>query len=94
VTTNPVNNNLWPRRTFLAMGATLPLALHFSPSAVAANGIPVGLEMYSVRDALGKDPTGTVRAVAAMGYEGLEFYAPYLAWSETQAKDMRKLLDE
>jgi len=23
-----------------------------------------------------------------------EFYAPYFAWSETQAKDMRKLLDE
>ena len=50
--------------------------------------------MYSVRDALGKDPAGTVRAVAAMGYEGLEFYAPYFAWSEAQAKDMRKLLDE
>jgi sugar phosphate isomerase/epimerase len=94
VTTNPVNNNLWPRRAFLAMSATLPWALHFSPSAVAANAIPVGLEMYSVRDALGKDPAGTVRAIAAMGYEGLEFYAPYFAWSEAQAKDMRKLLDE
>jgi sugar phosphate isomerase/epimerase len=96
VTANPVKNNLWPRRAFLAMGATLPWALHFSrpPSAAAANAIPVGLEMYSVRDALGKDPAGTVRAVAAMGYEGLEFYAPYFAWSEAQAKDMRKLLDE
>ncbi len=96
MTTNPVKNNLWPRRAFLAMGATLPWALHFSqsPSAAAANAIPVGLEMYSVRDALGKDPAGTVRAVAAMGYEGLEFYAPYFAWSEAQAKDMRKLLDE
>jgi len=94
VTANPVNNNLWSRRTFLAMGATLPWAVHFSPSAVAANAIPVGLEMYSVRDALAKDPAGTVRAVAAMGYEGLEFYALYFAWSEAQAKDMRKLLDE
>jgi sugar phosphate isomerase/epimerase len=96
VTTTPVKNNLWPRRAFLAMGATLPWAWHFSqsPSAPAANAIPVGLEMYSVRDALGKDPAGTVRAIAAMGYEGLEFYAPYFAWSEAQAKDMRKLLDE
>jgi sugar phosphate isomerase/epimerase len=50
--------------------------------------------MYSVRDALGKDPTGTVRAVAAMGYQGLEFYAPYFAWTEAQAKDIRQLLDE
>jgi sugar phosphate isomerase/epimerase len=90
-----MKNNFWSRRDFLAMGATLPWAWHFSrsPGAAAANAIPVGLEMYSVRDALGKDPAGTVRAVAAMGYEGLEFYAPYFAWSETQANDMRKLLD-
>jgi sugar phosphate isomerase/epimerase len=90
---------MWTRRKFMASGAMLPWALRFAdapaaPAAPAANTIPVGLEMYSVRDALGKDPTGTVRAVAAMGYQGLEFYAPYFAWSETQAKEMRKLLDE
>src|SRR5258708_4928616 len=62
--------------------------------APVANAVPVGLEMYSVRDALGKDTAGTIRAVAEMGYEGFEFYAPYFAWSEAQAKDMRKLLDE
>jgi sugar phosphate isomerase/epimerase len=87
---------MWTRRKFMASGAMLPWALRFAdaPAAPAANTIPVGLEMYSVRDALGKDPTGTVRAVAAMGYQGLEFYAPYFAWSEAQAKEIRKLLDE
>jgi sugar phosphate isomerase/epimerase len=50
--------------------------------------------MYSVRDELTKDPEGTVRAVAAMGYAGLEFYAPYFDWSEAQTKQMRKVLDE
>lgn len=87
---------MWTRRKFMASGAMLPWALRFADAqaAPAANTIPVGLEMYSVRDALGKDPTGTVRAVAAMGYQGLEFYAPYFAWSEAQAKEMRKLLDE
>lgn len=87
---------MWTRRKFIASGAMLPWALRFAEAqaAPAANTIPVGLEMYSVRDALGKDPTGTVRAVAAMGYQGLEFYAPYFAWSEAQAKEMRKLLDE
>ena len=80
----------------MAMGAMLPWALRLpgAQGVPGANAIPVGLEMYSVRDGLGKDPAGTVRAVAAMGYEGLEFYAPYFAWSEAQAKDMRKLLDE
>jgi sugar phosphate isomerase/epimerase len=76
--------------------AMLPSALRLpnAQSVPGANAIPVGLEMYSVRGALDKDPAGTVRAVAAMGYEGLEFYAPYFAWSEAQAKDMSKLLDE
>jgi sugar phosphate isomerase/epimerase len=86
---------MWTRRKFMATGALLPWALRLPEAqAHSANAIPVGLEMYSVRDALAKDPTGTVRAVAAMGYQGLEFYAPYFAWTEAQAKDMRKLLDE
>ena len=50
--------------------------------------------MYSVRDPLKQDAQGTVRGVAQMGYQGLEFYAPYYQWTDAQAKDMRKLLDD
>ena len=83
------------RRSFLAISATLPWALRSAASALApSKKIPVGLELYSVRDELQKDPTGTVRAVAKMGYQDVEFYAPYFEWSETQAKQMRKLLDD
>ncbi len=78
------------RRSFVAFSAMLPWAL----SARAAKSIPVGLELYSVREELKKDPEGTVRAVAQMGYQGVEFYAPYFEWSETQTKQMRKLLDD
>jgi sugar phosphate isomerase/epimerase len=78
------------RRSFLAFSSMLPWAL----SASAAKSIPTGLELYSVREELKKDPEGTVRAVAEMGYQGVEFYAPYFDWSETQAKQMRKLLDD
>lgn len=63
-------------------------------SARAASGIPVGLELYSVRDDLKRDLEGTVRAVAGMGYQCVEFYAPYYEWSEPQTKQMRKLLDD
>jgi sugar phosphate isomerase/epimerase len=62
--------------------------------AAAAKHVPVGLEMYSVRDELAKDPTATVRAVAKMGYEVVEFFAPYFNWTPAQAKDMRKLMDD
>src|SRR2546422_7443298 len=78
------------RRSFLAFSAMFPWAL----SAHAAKSIPIGLELYSVRDELKKDPEGTVRAVAQMGYQGVEFYAPYFEWSESQTKLMRKLLDD
>ena len=62
--------------------------------AFAAKSIPVGLELYSVRGELAKDPQGTVRAVAQMGYQIVEFYAPYFDWTAAQAKDMRKLMDD
>ncbi|MBM3216197.1 sugar phosphate isomerase/epimerase [Candidatus Poribacteria bacterium] len=35
--------------------------------------IPIGLELYSVREQLAKDPRGTIKAVAEMGYVGVEF---------------------
>jgi len=79
------------RRSFLALSAALPWALKASASS---SSIPVGLELYSVRDELKKDPEGTVRAVGQMGYQCVEFYAPYYDWNEAQAKDMRKLLDD
>ena len=78
------------RRSFLAFSAMLPWAL----SARTSGSIPVGLELYSVRNELKKDPEATVRAVAQMGYQGVEFYAPYFEWSESQTKQMRKLLDD
>jgi sugar phosphate isomerase/epimerase len=78
------------RRSFLAFSAMLPWAV----SARAAKSIPLGLELYSVREELKKDPEATVRAVAQMGYQGVEFYAPYFEWSESQTKQMRKLLDD
>lgn len=80
------------RRSFLVMSAMFPWA--FKSASAASGSIPVGLELYSVRDALKQDPEGTVRAVAQMGYQAVEFYAPYFEWTETQAKQMRKVLDD
>jgi sugar phosphate isomerase/epimerase len=37
---------------------------------------------------------GTVRTVGKMGYDGVEFFSPYFAWTTDQAKEMRKLLDD
>lgn len=79
------------RRSFLALSAMLPWALE---ARAAAASLPIGLELYSVREALKADLEGTVRAVAQLGYQCVEFYAPYFDWSEAQTKQMRKLLDD
>ena len=84
---NPIS-----RRSFLSLTASASVALALP--ATAKKRVPVGIELYSVREELAKDPRGTVRAVAKLGYEVVEFYAPYYQWTTDQAKDMRKLLDE
>jgi sugar phosphate isomerase/epimerase len=81
------------RRSFLALAGAAPLALG-AVATLARKRIPVGLELYSVRDELAKDLPATVRAVAKMGYEVVEFYAPYYSWTPDYAKELRKLLDD
>lgn len=80
------------RRAFLGMTAALPFAA--ASLRAAAKKVPVGLELYSVRAALAKDLLGTITAVGKMGYEVVEFYAPYLNWTPETAKDVRKCLDD
>jgi len=77
------------RRTFLTNAAAAGAVL-----AAKGKKIPIGLELYSVRQELQKDDVGTVKAVAKMGYDAVEFYSPYASWTAAKAKDMRKLLDD
>ena len=56
--------------------------------------VPVGLELYSVREALKSDVIGTVTEVAGMGYQCVEFYSPYYEWTIEYAKQVRAKLDE
>jgi sugar phosphate isomerase/epimerase len=78
------------RRSFLAAAAAAPLV----SAAPQAGHIPVGLELYSVRQDLAKDLNGTVTAVAKMGYEVVEFFSPYFTWTTDYAKEVKKLMDD
>jgi sugar phosphate isomerase/epimerase len=77
------------RRSLLALTAAAPFA-----ASARGKKIPIGLELYSVRDVLKDDVMGTVRGVAKMGYRDVEFYAPYYDWTLDYAKDIRKLLND
>ncbi|NIM05082.1 MAG: TIM barrel protein [Armatimonadetes bacterium] len=52
--------------------------------------IPVALQLYSVRDDCERDFPATLKAVAKIGYAGVEF-AGYYGFS---AEELRKMLDE
>ena len=52
--------------------------------------IPVGIQLYSVGDAMAGDVSGTLSRLAEMGYEGVEF----AGYHGLAGEEMRKLLDE
>ena len=85
------------RRSFLSTGVSTALAVSAASSFTAAakgKKIPLGLELYSVRDELEKDLMGTVRTVAKQGWQVFEFYSSYFSWTTDYAKQVRTLLDE
>ena len=83
-------NHSLSRRSFLALSAAAPLAL----ASPAGKNLPIGLELYSVRNEIAKDLPGTVAAVAKMGYQVVEFFSSYFNWTLDQAKETRKLMDD
>ena len=64
------------RRTFLQSASVTLLsgsALLRAPRALASPfGLPIGLQLYSVRDLLPKDFNGTLKQIAALGYTEVE----------------------
>lgn len=62
-------------------------------TAKAAKRIPIGLEVYSVREEFKKDEMATVEGLGRMGYECVEFHGVYADWTPQHAKDIRKKLD-
>lgn len=81
----------------LAAGALLPNVL--VPAARAASTpakkkYPVGIELYAVRGELAKDLPNTLKTVAKIGYEVVEFYSPYFSWEASYAKEVRKMMDD
>lgn len=84
------------RRHFLQTSAALAAvglsATKLASIASAAEGkkIPVGVQVYSVRDLASKDLATILKGIAEMGYKGVEF-AGYYGYS---AKDIRKMMDD
>ena len=80
------------RRSFLALGTSAAAGL---PALLGApKHIPIGLELYSVRDQVKQNVNNAVRQVANIGYEVVEIHAIYLNYTIQQATALRKAMDQ
>lgn len=80
------------RTTFAALAADKT-----SPPTTPAKAMKkysIGLELYAVRTELSRDLPGTLSTVAKMGYESVEFYAPYVNWAIPYAKEVRTMMED
>jgi sugar phosphate isomerase/epimerase len=94
------------RRAFLAISGAIPAAIATqlsvrvlaaepaTPEPVGAKRYPIGLELYSVRGELARDLLVTLKTVARLGYEVVEFYSPYFKWTPGYTKDVRAQMDD
>jgi len=99
-------SNCLSRRKFLAISGAVSAAVAArgavgdstgepaASSGTAAKRYPIGLELYSVRDELARDLPNTLRTVAKIGYEVVEFYSPFFKWTAPYAKDVRAQMDD
>ena len=60
------------RRSFLSSAALLTAGLAVSPALLAHSKRAVGIQLYTVRDAMAKDPAGTLARLAKIGYNSVE----------------------
>jgi sugar phosphate isomerase/epimerase len=86
------------RRSFLQASALAGTALFLSPTLFANNKTSkknIGIQLYSVRDEMKKDPLDTLKKVAEMGYKNVE-HANYIngKFYGYEPKEFRKVLDD
>lgn len=60
------------RRSFLKSTSILSAGLYIAPAAFTPKSQLIGLQLYTVRDAMDKDPEGTLAKVAQIGYNSVE----------------------
>src|SRR5215469_842696 len=71
-------------------GVVCGLSLAESVQAAAGKKIPIGLELYSLREECKTDLPGMLSAVSKIGFKGVEF----AGYHGRSAKELRKMLDD
>lgn len=82
------------RRTFIKSTSLLSAAFLIDPTEVSRKKSLIGLQLYTVRDFMQKDPPGTLAKVAAIGYNSVEgaTYTGSQKFYDLSPSDFSKLL--
>jgi sugar phosphate isomerase/epimerase len=84
------------RRTFLHQAAALASAAAVTPMSLAGQArYKMGLQLYTIRDAMARDVAGTLSRVAALGYQEVETYGfdpQALSYYRMPARDLAQQL--
>jgi sugar phosphate isomerase/epimerase len=62
------------RRTFIKQSGLLTAGLMVNPAHLLKGAKKVGIQLYSVRDVIVKDPKGVLQKIAAAGYKEVEMF--------------------
>ncbi len=93
------NQSSITRRDFLLQASVLSssaLLLSNGAQGAAFKKYKMGLQLFSIRDAIAKDLNGTLKTVAALGYQDLEIYGydgDSMKYYGLKAADFKTLLD-
>lgn len=82
------------RRSFLKTTAVLSAGMLVAPQLFAYDKKYIGLQLYTVRDAMGKDVAGTLAKVAQIGYNSVEGTYGDGAFFGTEPKAFAALLKQ
>ena len=82
------SNTTISRRNFFSLASGALAAAALPRQTLAANGFPVGIQLYTVNADLMKDTAGTVKKIAQIGYSEVET----AGWGTLSAAQFRDLL--
>lgn len=89
------------RRDFLKQAGLLSTAIVLAPGCVAEgeqkSKYKMGLQLFSINDAMNEDPLGTLEKVKAMGYQDFEIYGfdpDKVTYYGIEAGELKKRLDD
>jgi sugar phosphate isomerase/epimerase len=83
------------RRTFIKQAGLLASTTLISPSFLLKSKYKLGLQLYSIREAMASDLKGTLQKVSSFGYEEVEIYGfTGTSYYGLTPKIFRQLLDD